>query len=288
MPRERNLERLLNEEKLPNFYHDVNATNFNIYLCQTNVDDINFNTLHDFFGDGLFSPNIQGEYLTNILARSAFKGTCNLEKTTKLFSFIYDVINPNYPGKTCNLCSLMEFVLLSYKGLVLTTNENFACDYFLWLLNNNLEAGFDINYRDSCYNHFLIYCTLVSFCVGSNYSKSNGLRILMKKITECTDDILLNNEDLNHIERMIRYCCNEKSFFSLLKIQNKLLLENDIISNCNKTIEFPCNKAYEYVEYEDCIDLQEGLNLLTTSHFKDKIYQKYQKYSVKKDKTGEN
>ena len=35
MPRERNLERLLNEEKLPNFYHDVNATNFIIYVKLT-------------------------------------------------------------------------------------------------------------------------------------------------------------------------------------------------------------------------------------------------------------
>ena len=280
MQRERNLERLLNEEKLPNFYHDVNATNFNIYLCQTNVDDINFNTLHDFFGDGLFSPNIQGEYLTNILARSAFNGACNLEKTTKLFFFIYDNINPNYPGKTCNLCSLMEFILLSYKGLVLTTDKEFALDYFLWLLNKNLEAGFDINYRDSCYNHFLIYCTLVSFDVETDYSKSNGLKILMKKITECTDNILLNNEDLIHIEIMIRCCCDENSFASLLKIQNKLLSENDIIANCNKTIEFPSSKAYKYGA-KDYIDLHEGLNLLHTPFLQDKIYQKYKKYGIR-------
>lgn len=280
MPRERNLERLLNEEKLPNFYHDVNATNFNIYLCQTNVDDINFNTLHDFFGDGLFSPNIQGEYLTNILARSAFKGACNLEKTTKLFSFIYDVINPNYPGKTCNLCSLMEFVLLSYNGLIITTDKAFALNYFLWLLNKNLEAGFDINYRDSCYNHFLIYCTLVSFYVPTDSnSLSQRLPRLLKEIIECTDDILLNKYDNYQIERMIRRCCEDNSFHSLLKIKNKLFLENNITACVDKTIKFPCGKENMFNDDTDWGYLQEGLNLLYT-HSEDKIYQKYRKYGI--------
>ena len=283
MARESALGKLLEEgkEQIRLLYHDVNDTNLNIYLCQTSIDDINLNTLCNFFGDGLISPNIQGEYLTNILARNAFKGACNLEKTTKLFSFIYEVINPNYPGKTCNLCSLMEFVLLSYRGLAIITSNNFAFKYFIWLLNNNLKAGFDINYRDSCYNHFLVYCTLTSFQLNYDDNLSANFEDMIKKITECDDDILINDKDTAQIKRMIQNSCDDNSFASLLEIKHKLFLENNI-AGFNKSLKFPCNARHKYDEILDYKYLSGGFQVLESLSNECKIYQKLIKIMVPK------
>lgn len=260
-------------------YHDVSDKNLDIYLCQTDAADINLNTLQNFFGDGLFNPNIQGEYLTNILARNAFKGACNLEKTTKLFSFIYEVINPNYPGKTCGLCSLMEFILLSYKGLDIITDGKFAFNYFIWLLNKNLESGFDINYRDSSYNHFLVYCTLTSFSPSIFSSISSNFEKKIKEIIKCSNNILLSDNDKAQIDMMIRYCTDEKAFTSLLKIKSKLFSENNITAD--KTIIFPCDEKFKYREDSDKVELEVGLESLDyTNCFENHLHQKYKEYHI--------
>ena len=280
MAEERALDRLLKKEQIRLFNHDVNDTNLNIYLCQNEVDNINLDTLRDFFQDGLFESNIRGEHLTNILARNAFKGACTLEKTTKLFSFIYEVINPNYPGKTCGLCSLMEFVLLSYEGLVRVTNNSFAFKYFLWLINKNLEAGFDINYRDSCYNHFLVYCTLTAFRVNRGDNLSKNVKATIEKMIECYDSISITENDIAQITTMIKYCCDEEVFEKLLEIKNKIFSEN---TDCvYKTINFPCNEKYKYNDDIDFANLDSVSRLLYRlySENEKKTYQKYKKYGI--------
>ena len=74
------LEELLNSININ--IHEVNLENLYLYAAITKEEDINKESLINFFGENLYKPNKDGEYLTHILCSHAFIGSLNFTKTT--------------------------------------------------------------------------------------------------------------------------------------------------------------------------------------------------------------
>mgnify|MGYP004510455177 FL=1 len=181
---EENLAELYNKTQFNNDNeHKVNLQNLMTYMAINDINTITKDSLISFFGDNLTKPNKNGEFLTNILACHAFRGSCTIEKTTKLFSFIYEIINPNLPGKTCGLCSLVEFIILSSR--ILQQNDKYYClekknnklysdneyiSYIEFLLRINIKNGLDLKSADYFGHSVIFYIALIClYGIDSSY-----------------------------------------------------------------------------------------------------------------------
>ena len=154
------LEELLNKTNSNALNYDVNSDNLYLYAAITEPKSINKESLINFFGDNLYKPNKEGDYLTHLLCRNAFIGSLNFEKTTKLFSFIYELISPNLPGKT-TCSSIMEFMICSLDRLEIKVE-----DYLAYLLNLHYLNKYDFSYQDS-YGYNLSVYFLIPFILGN-------------------------------------------------------------------------------------------------------------------------
>ena len=154
------LEELLNKTNSNALNYDVNSDNLYLYAAITEPKSINKESLINFFGDNLYKPNKEGDYLTHLLCRNAFIGSLSHEKTTKLFSFIYELISPNLPGKT-TCSSIMEFMICSLDRLEIKVE-----DYLAYLLNLHYLNKYDFSCQDS-YGYNLSVYFLIPFILGN-------------------------------------------------------------------------------------------------------------------------
>lgn len=250
--------------------HEVNASNLSIYMASNNVENITKESLQKFFGNNLTHPNKNGEYLTNILACRAFRGSCTIEKTTKLFSFIYEIINPNLPGKTLELCSIIEFLMLSasiltylgyYYDEKTDSNLNYenCFDYLEFMLQINIKNGLDLRNRD-CLGYSIIF-HLSMFLVVTNQS-GNVERLCNKKKINLLDyldshtlNCLISIRDYIH---KFRYNDNKNYYHQDLS-NYRFILEQLIANNYpnaisrNSDIWIFISKNIDY-DFEDRID----------------------------------
>ena len=159
------LEELLNGTNSNTHNYDVNLDNLYLYAAITEPKNINKESLINFFGDNLYKPNKEGDYLTHLLCRNAFIGSLSLEKTTKLFSFIYELISPNLPGKT-TCSSIMEFMICSLDRLEIKVE-----DYLAYLLNLHYLNKYDFSYQDSYGYNLSVYFLLAFVLIKKDVMK---------------------------------------------------------------------------------------------------------------------
>lgn len=100
-------------------YYPINFTNLNLYMRLTNINDINKESLENFFGNNLYKKNETQEYLTHVLSRHAFRECLTIEKTTKLYEIIYELISPNLPAWPYGTSSIVEFFSARYHPCTL-------------------------------------------------------------------------------------------------------------------------------------------------------------------------
>ena len=159
------LEELLNGTNSNTHNYDTNLDNLYLYAAITEPKSINKESLINFFGDNLYKPNKEGDYLTHLLCRNAFIGSLSHEKTTKLFSFIYELISPNLPGKT-TCSSIMEFIICSLERLEIKVE-----DYLAYLLNLHYLNKYDFSYQDSYGYNISVYFLLAFVLIKKDIIK---------------------------------------------------------------------------------------------------------------------
>lgn len=235
------LEELLNSININ--IHEVNLENLYLYAAITKEEDINKESLINFFGENLYKPNKDGEYLTHILCSHAFIGSLNFIKTTKLFSFIYELINPNLPGK--NSCSsIMEFIVCSLDRLELNTSS-----YLKYLLNLHYLNNYDIFYSD-IYGYELSVYLLTAFALGSS-----EIMLLFNNETEVSYDLKSlfahpNNISLNmHVEFIGR--CNERCDPRDVLHGKEMEKSIELFKQIKESRDFTCYPDYPYTELDE-------------------------------------
>ena len=183
-------------------YYPINFTNLNLYMRLTNINDINKESLENFFGDNLYKRNETQEYLTHVLSRHAFREGLTIEKTTKLYEIIYELINPNLPAWPYGTSSIVEFFFCSLPPLYFKTNIEFTISFLKFLFRINVKNNFDVNYTDGQNIHFLNYANLVNNYL---YNISHSLEFKTDysfdyvdyiKSNLNTQEIILNKEDV--------------------------------------------------------------------------------------------
>ncbi len=235
------LEELLNSININ--IHEVNLENLYLYAAITKEEDINKESLINFFGENLYKPNKDGEYLTHILCSHAFIGSLNFTKTTKLFSFIYELINPNLPGK--NSCSsIMEFIVCSLDRLELNT-----ASYLKYLLNLHYLNNYDIFYSD-IYGYELSVYLLTAFILGNSQ-----IMLLFNNETEVSYDLKSlfvqpNNASLNmHVEFIRRY--NERGNPRDVLHGREIVKTIELFKQIKEKRGFSCYPDYPYVYLDE-------------------------------------
>ena len=147
-----------NEKKLNN---PVNFNSLNMYMHTTKTDEITKESLKYFFGDNIYCPNDDNEYLTHILARNAFRQGLTPGKTVKLFKIIYEMLNPNLPGGRYGKASITSLFTDTTTCTLTRHGLEFGLDFLKFIYRINIQNGFDINYTDGRRLHFINYVKLV-------------------------------------------------------------------------------------------------------------------------------
>lgn len=99
-------------------YYPINFTNLNLYMRLTNINDINKESLENFFGNNLYKRNETQEYLTHVLSRHAFREGLTIEKATKLYEIIL-----NKEDVIINEHALDKSIYKRYKEMATCLNQ---------------------------------------------------------------------------------------------------------------------------------------------------------------------
>lgn len=168
------------EETKKHQYYPVNFNNLNIYMRTTKPDEISKESLESFFGDNLYYPNKNNEFLTHILAGRAFRQGLTPEKTVKLFKIIYEMLDPNLPGGNYGKASITTFFTETPTYMLTKHDLEFGLDFFKFIYRMNIQNGFDINYTDARNLHFIAYVKIVDKFLSLIYKEYEKSKISPK------------------------------------------------------------------------------------------------------------
>lgn len=220
------------EETKKHQYYPVDFNNLNIYMRTTKTDEISKESLESFFGDNLYYPNKDNEFLTHILAGLAFRQGLTPEKTVKLFKIIYEMLDPNLPGRCYGKASITMFFTKTTTYMLTRYGLEFGLDFLKFIYRINIQNGFDINYTDARRLHFISYVKIVDKYLNLIYKEN--------KISPKFSYLNCIKENLN----------SQEIIFNFQDIYNdyniKCLSPNDLI-NIFETSDFDYQKRFAYV-----------------------------------------
>lgn len=221
------------EETKKHQYYPVNFNNLNIYMRTTKTDEINKESLESFFGDNLYYPNKDNEFLTHVLANRAFRQGLTPEKAVNLFKIIYEMLDPNLPGGRYGEASITKFFTATTTYMFLRNGLEFGLDFFKFIYRMNIQNGFDINYTDRRGLHFINYVKLVDKYLSSLYEDN--------KISPEFSYLNYIKENLKGQEIIFNF----QDIYNDNKIENLLNDENKIAS-IFETGDFDYEKEFKY------------------------------------------
>lgn len=219
-----------NQKQLNNY---IDFDNLNMYMHTTKTDEITKESLKYFFGDNIYCPNDDNEYLTHILARNAFRQGLTPEKTVKLFKIIYEMLDPNLPGGRYDEASITKFFTATTTYMFMRNGLEFGLDFFKFIYRMNIQNGFDINYTNARGLHFINYVKLVDKYLSSLYEDN--------KISPEFSYLNYIKENLKGQEIIFNF----QDIYNDNKIENLLNDENKIAS-IFETGDFDYEKEFKY------------------------------------------